>query len=303
MGKQVNKVDIYEDVTNKIISMLEGLEPDGWEAPFASLAAQGLPLNPTTGEHYHGVNIPALWFDQQQNGFSSNHWATFKQWKGHGAHVRKGQRASRIIFYKTLVKAEENDTGQDGEQVTIPMLRCYSVFNADQVEGYEHTAPETKSRADLVQRMEAVDTFCKSTGADIRHSGTGAYYHRSEDFINLPDTSGFIDTSNATATENYYATLLHELTHWTGASHRLDRDKAQSRSERTKYAFEELIAELGAAFLCAQLGVTQTPRKDHAHYLKSWLQALKNDKKYIFQASAGAARACEYLNALQENPK
>ncbi len=300
MGKNSNQRDIYAEITGKIISILEGLEPGGWEAPFACLAAQGLPFNPITGQQYHGVNIPALWVAQQEKEFASNYWATFNQWKDQGVCVRKGQRASRIIFYKTLVKSDENDNGEVAEQVSIPMLRCYNVFNADQVEGYEHAVPE-QNKTDSVNRIEAVETFCLRTGADIRCGGTAAYYHRSEDFINIPDSIAFRDTTTANATDNYYATLLHELTHWTGAPHRLDRDKARNQSERHKYAFEELIAELGAAFLCAQLGITQTPREDHAHYLMSWLQALRNDNKYIFQASAAAARACEYLNVFQES--
>lgn len=119
----------------------------------------------------------------------------------------------------------------------------------------------------------------------------------------MPDTSAFVDTRQGTATENYYAILLHELTHWTGAPKRLDRDKAQTKAktkaERDSYAFEELIAELGAAFLCSSLGIVQTPRDNHALYIKCWLEALKNDKKYIFKASAKASKAADYLNALQ----
>lgn len=301
MGKDANKVDIYEEITNKIVSTLEGMDHDQWEAPFAQLAAQGWPFNPTTNSHYQGVNVAALWLGQQERGFRSNHWATFKQWKDHGACVRKGERACRIIFFKTILKTQDSDNGEADIHVNVPVLRCYSVFNADQVEGYDPSEVETEPTTNLVERLEAVETFCARTSADIRRSGSQAYYDRKGDFINIPNPDAFNDTSSATATENYYATLLHELTHWTGAPHRLNRDKAQNPTDREKYAFEELIAELGSAFLCAQLGITQTPRDDHAHYLKNWLQALKNDKKYIFQASAGAARACEYLFALQQS--
>lgn len=292
--------DIYQEVTDKIIAVLDSMNPDDYEPPFAGMAAQGLPLNPTTGKHYQGVNILALWLGQQLQGYTSNEWATFKQWQEKGANVRKGEKSSRIVFYKTLHVEEENDQGE-AETNKIPMLKVYPVFNACQVEGF---APAEKPQAfDLVQRLELVDAFCTATKANIRHGiEQRAYYHRLHDYIHMPQTTSFVDTKQSNATENYYATLLHELTHWSGAPHRLDRDKAKSNKERDKYAFEELVAELGAAFLCAQLGVTPTPREDHALYIKSWLQALKDDKKYIFSAAAQAARAAEYLNGLQAQP-
>ena len=291
------KRDIYQEVTNKIITVLERVHANQWQAPFAELAAQGLPINPTTENHYHGVNIPSLWFDQQANKFTSNHWATYKQWQEQGAQVKKGERGSLIVFYKTLVTTEENDKGEEQEN-HIPMLRTFTVFNADQVDGYDHQEKGAgpANDTDLVKRIEAVDRFCANTGADIRDTGAGAYYSPMLDYINMPETIKFIDTPTATATENYYATLFHELTHWTGAQHRLNREQCK---ERNKYAFEELIADLGAAFLCSQLGIVQTPREDHAHYIKNWLKALKNDKKFIFKASAQAAKAAEYMNGLQ----
>lgn len=291
--------DIYNEVTNKIIEVLDQVNPDDYEPPFAGMAAQGLPLNPTTGKHYQGVNILALWFNQQASKFTANEWATFKQWQAKGANVRKGEKGSKVVFYKTLHIEEKNDQGEL-ENSKIPMLKVYTVFNACQIEGYE--TQQLAPAIDLVSRLELVDRFCTATKADIRHGEARAYYHRIHDYINMPETAAFVDTKNSQATENYYSTLLHELTHWSGAPHRLDRDKAKTNKERDKYAFEELVAELGAAFLCAQLGVTQAPREDHALYIKSWLQALKDDKKYVFGAAAQAARAAEYLNSLQPQP-
>lgn len=295
----MTKRDIYQEITGKIIVLLEQVEAQGWQAPFAGLAAQGLPTNPVTGVAYRGINIPALWFDQQDKAFTSNQWATFKQWRDKGACVRKGEKASPIIFYKTLTKEEENGAGGP-EEIHIPMMRFYSVFNANQVEGYEHGETVQPCDVDPVARIEHADHFCAATGADIRCGGAGAYYDRAGDFISIPETKYFRATETASATENYYATLLHELTHWTGAPHRLDRDKAKTHAERGKYAFEELVAELGAAFLCARLGITQSPREDHAQYLKGWLKALRNDTKFIFKAAAQAGKAAEYLNALQD---
>jgi antirestriction protein ArdC len=296
------KTDIHQDITNNIIEILDQVDLNDYQPPFAALAAQGLPKNPITNNHYQGVNILALWFNQQARKFGSNHWATFKQWQEKGANVRKGEKGSRIIFYKTLIKSEENSKGEQ-ESVKIPMLRLYTVFNASQVEGYEHHEGPKAPETDMVERISLVDEFCQRTGVDIRHEESEAFYNPVMDFINMPDTSLFLDTPKASATENYYATLLHELTHWTGAGHRLDRLKPDQKPQKDEYAFEELIAELGAAFLCAQHGVTQTPRESHALYIKSWLRALKDDKTYIFKASAQAAKAVEFLNELQTAEK
>ncbi|MCG8533230.1 MAG: ArdC-like ssDNA-binding domain-containing protein, partial [Desulfovibrionales bacterium] len=249
-----SKPDIHKEVTDKIISLLDKVDTHEYKPPFAGLAAQGLPVNPTTGNHYQGVNILALWFNQRSCKFASNKWATFKQWKNNGAQVRKGEKGSRIIFFKTLLKSEVNAEGQQ-EEIKIPVLRLYTVFNASQVDGYEaeniHTAPET----DKVERIKLVDQFCAATKADIRTGESEAYYDRVEDYINMPETSMFLDTPDTSATENYYSTLLHELTHWTGARKRLDRPGITGKVAKQDYAFEELIAELGAAFLCARHGI------------------------------------------------
>ncbi len=296
---QTSNQDIYQSVTTSIIELLEQVSVEDYQAPFASLAAQGLPYNPVTKKHYQGINIPYLWITQQKRGYLSNQFASFKQWQEMGAKVKKGERGSRIIFYKTLIKS---DTNEQGEEATskIPMLRLYTVFNAAQVEGYEHRESPSPNHTDLVERLEQVDQYCTHTKATIRHGNSSmAYYNHNGDYIHMPDTMEFIPTKDTTATEGYYATLLHELVHWTGAKHRLDRFKENNHPEKIAYAKEELVAELGSAFLCAQLNISQTTRQDHARYIKSWLQAFKNDNKYVFRASAEASRAVEYLNQLQ----
>lgn len=294
-----NKDSFYQDITNKIIGLLEKVSLEDYKPPFTSLAAQGLPINPFTKKQYQGVNIPALWFYQQEQGYNSNQWATFKQWKQKGATVRKGEKGNTICFYKTLLIDEENDQGEE-QTNKIPMMKLYKVFNACQVEGYEHRETAKANDEDHVERLELVDEFCGNTGAHIIHKRGGrAYYHLEGDYIHMPDTFDFIKEISITATENYYSTLLHELTHWTGASKRLDRFNTQELQKKEAYAKEELCAELGASFLCAQLGINQSPREDHAIYIKSWLQALKNDNKHIFRSSAQAARAVDYLNKLQ----
>jgi len=296
----MTKRDIYQEITNKIIKVIDSVELENLQAPFASFAAQGLPLNPVTQHHYQGINIPSLWVDQQEKGFTSPHWASFKQWSEKGGHIRKGEQGSPIIFFKTWNKQEENEQGET-EDIQIPVMRFYTVFNANQVEGYDHDESASCPKTDLVTPIKSAEAFCRKTGADIRHGECRAYYNRSGDFINMPSTSSFLDTATSSATQNYYAILLHELTHWTGAPDRLARDKAKPKTkELEKYAFEELIAELGAAFLCAKLNIAQSPRPDHAQYLKCWLQALRGDKKFIFKASAQAARATDYLIKFQE---
>src|SRR5690606_31604522 len=191
---------------------------------------------------------------------------------------------SQVVFFKTLFKSEENEQGE-AETSKIPMLRLYTVFNASQVDGYEHEETPAPNTESLVAPIEAVDIFCTNTGADIRHEGSGAFYRKSEDFINMPKPIDFVATKSSNPTENYYSVLFHELTHWTGHPKRLDRELMSRRKDYSKYAIEELCAELGAAFLCAQTGISQTPRADHALYIKSWLAALRNDTKFIFSAS------------------
>ncbi|MGH1384312.1 ArdC family protein [Kordia sp.] len=291
------KTDIREQITDQIIGLLETVRIDDYEPPFAGLAAQGIPENPTTGNQYQGVNILSLWFNQESKGFTSNEWATFNQWREAGANVRKGEKGSRIIFYKTLINSEKDANGNIQEH-KVPLLRTYSVFNANQVDNYNYTGGSLPSQIDKVRRIDLVDAFCKGTGADIRGNKNGAYYSPKKDCINMPPTASFLDTKNASATENYYSTLLHELTHWTGAEHRLNRAWDDLTTNENSYAFEELIAELGAAFLCAQYGISQTQAPDHAIYIKSWLKALKNDKTHVFKAAAQAMKSVDYLNDL-----
>lgn len=292
------KHDIHQDITNNIITLLDQVNLEEYEPPFANLAALGIPENPTTNKQYQGINILALWFNQSAKSFSSNKWATYKQWQSIGAQVKAEQKRSRIIFYKTLIKEDKNEQGESKEQ-KIPMLRQYDVFNADQVEGYEDESLEHILEIDKVERSALIDSFCKSAGADIRSEDSRAFYSPMGDYINMPDTRLFVDTKHASASENYYSTLLHEMTHWTGNKKRLDRQKDAKKKHIENYAYEELIAELGAAFLCAQFNIKQTQPKDHALYIKSWLTALRNDKTLIFKASAQAAKATGYLNDLQ----
>jgi len=295
--RQKMKKDIYQEVTDRIIEALEEISLEDYQAPFARLTAQQLPINPITENKYNGINTLILWIEQQKRDYSSNEWGTFKQWKEKGAHVRKGEKSSPIIFYSRVEKKDSLE--QNGEPEFYNMLKSYWVFNADQIEGYEPVTGLEAGNFGMVERIENIERFIEATGAVIEPGQKEACYSPLLDKIKMPKKELFFDNGQS-ATENYYDTLLHELTHWVGGTSRLNRIDNDTYSNKENYAFEELIAELGSAFLCSQFGIKQHGRDDHALYLKSWLKALRNDKKYIFKASAQAQKAVDYLNQLVE---
>ena len=202
-----------------------------------------------------------------------------------GAQVRKGEKASYVVFYQG--NHRRDDTG------TRLFARATPVFAAEQVEGYAAPAlPEPP--ANPIEPIERADAFIAATGAVIHHGGSRAFYRRSTDDIHLPPREAF----RGTAAEAYYSTKLHELTHWTGIESRCNRQFGK-RFGDDAYAMEELVAELGAAFLCADLGISDAPHADHAQYLDTWLRVLKADKKAIFTAASKASQAAEFLASLQ----
>lgn len=208
--------------------------------------------------------------------------------------VRQGERGTAVAFYKAYeVEPKADDPDDDGNR---RVLKTSTVFNIHQVTGYAAPAsplPLTLP-ADPWAPLEPVEDFIATTGADIRHGGDQAYFHRIKDFIQMPERTGFIGTATSTPLEAYYSVLFHELTHWTGAPSRLSRIFGQRFGDQA-YAAEELVAELGAAFMSAELGVTPAPRADHAQYLAHWLALLKSDKRAIFIAAAKASEAVRYL--------
>lgn len=278
------KFDTYQDVTNAIIAKIEdGVMP--WRAEWSG----GPMLAPkrVTGEEYRGINVVLLWMRAAEAGFSNPSWMTFKQAKTLGAQVRKGEKATRIVFYKTL----KIEGGEGEDDRNIPMLRTYSVFNADQIDGlpekFAHT-PATPTPA--ANRDAAKERALLSCGADVREGGNRAFYSPSSDTVQMPEFHLF---ENATG---YLATLAHELCHWTGHKTRLDRKQTGSHKSQS-YAFEELIAELGAAFVGARLGIAGEHFENHAAYLGSWAKALKDDKRAIFRAASAAQAAADMVLA------
>lgn len=290
------KLDVHQAVTDQIIAAIEA-GVGSWQMPWHR-SGEGLnrPVNIDTGNHYRGVNVIALWASAQMRGFSTGTWGTYRQWGNRDCQVRKGEKASLIVFYKELDISRDNSQTGEAEADTVMFARASWVFNSDQVDGFQpSTIPVTTSPA---KRIDTAEHFIQTTGADIRHGGTRAYYRHTDDFVQMPDIERFLGSTTSTATESYYATLLHELTHWTGHEKRCDRQFGD-RFGNDAYAMEELVAELGAAFLCTDIGITAELRADHAQYIEHWLKIMKADKKAIFTAAAKAAKASDFLKGLQ----
>ena len=278
----------YETVTNTIVGMLEsGTAP--WSKPWSSGGPMGRPLR-ATGEGYQGINTLILWSAAQERGYQSRYWLTYKAAQEKGGQVRKGEKATTVFFFTKILKgATETE-----EAKMFPLMKSYCVFNADQCDGL--TAPYIAPTAPPVsmpigERHAGADAFATATGADIRHGGARAFFRPSEDIVQMPQFADF------NTPEAYYAVLLHELTHWSGHKSRLDRS-LKGRFGDPDYAFEELIAELGAAYLCADLGVSPEPRPDHASYIASWIKGLRDDPRAIFRAAAAAEKAATYLHTV-----
>ena len=285
--KKDNAKQFKETITNNIISLMEEHGTD-WIKSWSSVDA-GFPMNAKTKKCYQGINVLMLMMGQ----FPSNKFASYKQWQEMGRQVAKGSTGTPIVFYKQI-QIEDKETG---EEKKIPLLRFSTVFNESQLSDYEPVEVETGGGDKIFNDFDAVESFVSYTGATIKHGGDSAFYTPSMDYINMPPKTAFKDIDGATSEQNYYATLLHELTHWTGHKSRLDR---LGSSSREAYAFEELIAEIGATMLGVYLGVEHKPLKNHAKYLNSWLKALKDDSNAIFKASAKSGQAFDLLTKMAE---
>lgn len=283
------RFDIHQHLTDRIVAAIEA-GAGHWQMPWHRGSAGRAPVNIASDNKYRGVNVLGLWVEAQVNGYASHLWGTYRQWAEKGGSVRKGQKASYVVFYKEI-EVESAEEGED-ERKSRLFARATPVFNADQVDGLNE-APV----AAPVTELQDVDAFIARTGANIVHGGNRACYMPKLDEIHMPPRELFTGSATSTATEAYYSTLLHELTHWTGPAHRCDRDLS-GRFGTEAYAMEELVAELGAAFLCAELGIAVEPRADHAQYLAHWLKVLKADKRAIFTAASKAGEATAFLGAV-----
>lgn len=300
------RADVYARVTDRIVEDLSrGVRP--WAKPWTAPAGQEraritLPLR-GNGTPYRGINVLLLWGAALERGFSAPMWMTYRQAQELGGQVRKGESGSLVVFANRVTRTETGDDGADVER-EIPVMKGYTVFNVEQIDGLperfrlrpaplpdagEPVAPG----APAIEPHAEAEAFFAGTGADFRHGGAQAFYAPSRDLIQLPPVAAFRDA------EAYAATRAHELVHWTGHPSRNARAFGKRFGDQA-YAFEELVAELGAAFLCAHLGVTAQVREDHAAYLSHWLQVLQRDKRAIFTAATHAQRAVDFLCGLQQ---
>lgn len=289
------KEDVYQRITGHIVNELEkGVRP--WLKPWNAEHAAGRITRPlrANGIPYQGINVVMLWSVAVAKGYAAPIWMTYKQAMELGAHVKKGEQGSLVVYASTVTRTEKDAaTGEEAER-DIPFMKGYTVFNVEQIEGLPaHFHTPANPRLDPVQRIERAENFFTTTGAVTRHGGDRAYYSVTNDFVQMPPFETFRDA------ESYYATLAHETTHWTRHESRLARDFGRKRWGDEGYAMEELVAELGSAFLSADLDLTPEPRGDHAAYIASWLKVLKDDKRAIFTAASHAQRAADYLHSLQ----
>jgi len=288
------RFNVYEEVTRSIIAAIEA-GTDEFIMPWHSDGvAIGKPENASTRMEYHGINVLLLWAESFRSNYPSGYWASYRQWQSLGAQVGKGEKGTTIVFYKRY-EVEEED-GQKGERM---VARASKIFNASQVAGWVPPAIDATTEPDAPH--EATTRFVEATKAIVSYGGDRAFYDVRKDVIQMPDRSRF-KGDRLTARQAESATLLHELVHWSGAEKRLNRNFAD-RHKLSVVAEEELIAELGSAFLCADLGVSNVPRSDHAAYVASWLKALRDEPRAIFRATQKATEAANWLHKNSVSPK
>ena len=280
--------DLYSEVSARIVAELEGGAAP-WIKPWSAAPGANTPCNAVTNRPYSGCNVVLLWMAQAA-GYRTPRYLTYKQALEMGSHVRRGERGMKVYFVKQL-QVRDQDAADNVSARLIPMMREYTVFNVDQCEGLPDSV--STGRPMRVRNPDArddlADQFLRATSADIREGHGEAYYVPSRDFISMPTFGAF------KGADHFYGTVFHELTHWTGHMSRLDRD-LKNRFGSRNYAGEELIAELGAAFLCAEFGFDGDLR--HAGYIEHWIELLKADKRAFFTACSQGSKAADYLRGL-----
>lgn len=281
------KRDVYARVTDQIVIAIEQ-GAGTWKMPWHTSGRFAFsPMNVASRKPYRGINTVCLWAAAQADGYESGEWGTYAQWQERGAQVRKGEKSTLVVFWKFADGQKETEDDGDTPAIGSRLLfACsYSVFNAAQVNGY---VPRSEPERPEIERIADADRFFEGVNADIRHGGNQAYYSPVSDHVQMPPLQAFRDSLG------YYSTLAHECTHWTSHPSRCDRQLGKQFGDHA-YAVEELVAELGAAFTMAHLGLSTEPRPDHAQYIQSWLKVLKADKRAIFTAGSKAQQACDWL--------
>ncbi len=287
-----DRTHFYDDITNTIIGELEkGRFPwvQPWDTPSAK-AQLSMPKNASTSRTYSGINVLILWGEVIEKAYSRQSWLTYRQAAALGGHVRKGERGTTVVYADRFIPddAKRRAAQSDVEARAIPFLKRFTVFNTDQIEDLPDniaTAAPPPPPGTIEPRVEAL---IKATGIDFRIGGNRAFYMPSQDYVQVPPPAAFFEPTN------WHRTALHECGHAVGHPSRLNRDLSGSFGSR-KYAFEELVAEMTAAFCCASLGITPTVR--HADYLGSWLEVLREDARAIVRAASLASKATDYLLA------
>lgn len=281
--------ELCAEVTATIVDTIEAGQAGTWRAPWHHNGiTSGLfsPTNAATGRSYAGANILILAIDALEAGYSDNTWATYKQWQQLGGQVQRGEHGTRCVKWITKnSNADEAADTDDDSQRRVLIPRVFTVFNVAQVDDYQ---PDSGNDSEVPDQIEVAETFIAATGANIDHGFNTAKYRPLVDRIQVPGIDQYRHA------EDHYATLLHELVHWTGHNRRLARTFGE-RFGDDAYAAEELVAELGAAFATARLGITNNPRPDHAAYLDHWLRILDADPKTLFLAAAKAQAAVDHL--------
>ncbi|NWH08205.1 MAG: DUF1738 domain-containing protein [Alphaproteobacteria bacterium] len=287
------RFDIYQSITDRIVTAIE-VGAGEFQLPWIRRTGNAFarPINIASANPYNGINIVSLWVEAISREYTSNIWGTYRQWQDRGCQVRKGEKSALVVFYKPIEECADNADEETSSGRRL-IARTSWVFNASQVDGFtiaEQAIPDAPQFDPIIR----AESFAAQTGATITEGGEKACFIPSEDLIRMPDRNRFTGTATSSPAEAFYATLCHELVHWSGAKSRLDRDLS-GRFGTESYAIEELIAELGAAFLCADLGITPEPRADHAAYIQNWLTVLKSDKRAIFAAASKASEAAQWL--------
>jgi len=292
-------------IYDKIIKAMEtGAE---WSRSWTEMG-MGLPKNPCSKITYRGMNTFILLFELQDKDYPVNNWATYIQWKKAGRIIPQDTKGVDLIKWKVVHKKDENGNETDE---TYGFYNAFTVFNESQLEGYEPPV-ETDEQVSEFAIQWKVEEYVQNTNASVKYSETGgAFYHPKLDYINMPNKTRFFDTKDSDAEGNYYATLLHELVHWTGAEDRCNRSGVSTKGKdkdiddtfRGSYAFEELVAELGATILSVQLGVEVEPVANHSAYLNNWLKSLKNDPSAMMTAFSKSTKAIMYLDDMQSKKK
>jgi antirestriction protein ArdC len=284
--------ELYQKITDQVIAQLEN-DPGTWEKPWFDVGGWMFPKSKSSGKPYSGVNVLILASTGAERGYTSDEWGTFNAWKDddQGSCVRKGEKGTHIFLLKPGTPPSKAKLARDPDAKPFTMMRAFAVFNRDQVDGLP-PLPPPKTLA-LHERISEAEKYFEAIGAHFREDGDRAYYSVGTDSIVVPKIGQFANP------EAYYSTVAHEHVHWTGSKDRLNRTFGhwfKNHPPDEAYAAEELVAELGAAYWCVQMGITPAPRPDHAQYLSHWLKVLKADCKAIVTAASAASKALEHLN-------